>query len=46
MRGGEVESPVIIITARDEIEERAKGLDFGADNYWVKPFEGTKNINE
>ncbi|WP_222838981.1 response regulator, partial [Enterococcus faecium] len=39
LRAEEVESPVIIITARDEIEERAKGSDFGADDYLVKPFE-------
>lgn len=39
LRAEEVESPVIIITVRDEIEERAKGLDFGADDYLVKPFE-------
>ena len=39
LRAEEVESPVIIITARDEIEARAKGLDFGADDYLVKPFE-------
>lgn len=39
LRAEEVESPVIIITARDEIEERAKSLDFGADDYLVKPFE-------
>lgn len=39
LRAEEVESPVIIITARDEIEERAKGLDFGADDHLVKPFE-------
>ncbi|MGL9817409.1 response regulator transcription factor [Enterococcus sp. DIV0098] len=39
LREEEVESPVIIITARDEIEERAKGMDFGADDYLVKPFE-------
>ncbi|WP_020561035.1 response regulator [Thiofilum flexile] len=30
--------PVIIITARDSVEERIKGLDFGADDYLVKPF--------
>lgn len=39
LRASAVESLVIIITARDEIEERAKGLDFGADDYLVKPFE-------
>ncbi len=30
--------PVIIITARDAIEDRIKGLDYGADDYLVKPF--------
>ncbi|MBL4764580.1 MAG: response regulator transcription factor [Colwellia sp.] len=31
--------PVIILTARDSIESKVKGLDFGADDYLVKPFE-------
>ncbi|MGA8033495.1 MAG: response regulator transcription factor [Casimicrobiaceae bacterium] len=31
--------PVIVITARDAVEERIKGLDFGADDYLVKPFD-------
>ena len=30
--------PVIIITARDALEDRVKGLDLGADDYLVKPF--------
>ncbi|MEO7031916.1 MAG: response regulator, partial [Herbaspirillum sp.] len=30
-------TPVIIITARDGIEDRIKGLDAGADDYVVKP---------
>lgn len=30
--------PVIIITARDAIEDRVRGLDYGADDYLVKPF--------
>jgi DNA-binding response OmpR family regulator len=30
--------PVIIITARDSVEDRIKGLDAGADDYVVKPF--------
>ena len=34
--------PVIVITARDGVEDRIKGLDFGADDYLVKPFD----INE
>jgi two-component system OmpR family response regulator len=31
--------PVIIITARDGIDDRIKGLDCGADDYLVKPFD-------
>jgi len=31
--------PVLIVTARDGVEERIKGLDFGADDYLVKPFD-------
>jgi two-component system OmpR family response regulator len=31
--------PVIIITARDSVDERIQGLDFGADDYLVKPFD-------
>ena len=30
--------PVIIITARDSVDERIKGLDLGADDYLIKPF--------
>jgi len=30
--------PTIIITARDAVEDRIKGLDYGADDYLVKPF--------
>jgi two-component system response regulator QseB len=30
--------PVLILTARDEIDDRVRGLDIGADDYLVKPF--------
>jgi len=31
--------PVIIVTARDGVDDRIEGLDLGADDYLVKPFE-------
>ncbi len=31
--------PVIIVTARDSVEDRIDGLDLGADDYLIKPFE-------
>ena len=31
--------PVLIISARDALDERIRGLDLGADDYLVKPFE-------
>ncbi|MBU6398397.1 MAG: response regulator transcription factor [Rhodospirillales bacterium] len=34
-----LETPILIITARDAIESRVTGLDLGADDYLVKPFE-------
>ena len=30
--------PVLFLTARDQVEERVKGLELGADDYLVKPF--------
>ena len=34
--------PVLIISARDAVEDRIKGLDAGADDYVLKPFEMTE----
>jgi DNA-binding response OmpR family regulator len=31
--------PILIVTARDALEDRVSGLDAGADDYLVKPFE-------
>lgn len=37
-RGGD-NVPIICLTARDAVEDRVKGLDLGADDYLVKPFQ-------
>jgi len=39
LRQLKIDVPIIVITARDEIEERALGLDLGADDYVTKPFQ-------
>ncbi|PYR39069.1 MAG: DNA-binding response regulator [Acidobacteria bacterium] len=38
LRQRHVETPVLILTARDGVEDRVLGLDRGADDYLVKPF--------
>ncbi len=38
MRAQGLQTPVLVLTARDGIEERVRGLDTGADDYMVKPF--------
>jgi two-component system OmpR family response regulator len=39
LRGTGRQLPVIIVTARDGLDDRIDGLDLGADDYLVKPFE-------
>jgi len=39
LRRAQVELPVLIITARDAVADRIAGLDAGADDYLVKPFD-------
>ena len=38
-RAAGIATPVIILTARDSTQQRVEGLDRGADDYLVKPFE-------
>jgi two-component system response regulator QseB len=39
LRRAKIEVPVLIITARDAVADRIAGLDHGADDYLVKPFD-------
>lgn len=39
LRGRYDATPVLIITARDQLSDRVRGLDAGADDYIVKPFQ-------
>lgn len=38
IRDRKISTPIIMLTARDTVEDRIKGLDQGADDYVVKPF--------
>ncbi|MFC5701219.1 response regulator transcription factor [Cohnella faecalis] len=38
LREAGISAPVLLLTARDEVQDRVKGLDLGADDYLVKPF--------
>lgn len=39
LREGGIDVPLLMLTAKDEVSDRIKGLDLGADDYLVKPFE-------
>jgi len=39
LRRDEDDTPILILTARDALDSRVQGLDVGADDYLVKPFE-------
>ncbi|YCA41765.1 response regulator transcription factor [Bacillus sp. JZ8] len=39
IREANIRTPVLFLTAKDSLEDRVKGLDFGGDDYLVKPFQ-------
>lgn len=39
IRERNIATPVVILTARDTVDDRVKGLDTGADDYLTKPFD-------
>ena len=39
LRARKLKMPVLVLTARDELADRVKGLNLGADDYVIKPFE-------
>lgn len=41
-RRNQIDTPVLILTARDTIEDKVEGLDLGADDYLIKPFALTE----
>ncbi|HMA72487.1 MAG TPA: response regulator [Xanthobacteraceae bacterium] len=44
LRGKGNQTPVLVLTARDAVEDRVSGLDTGADDYLVKPFAMTELV--
>jgi DNA-binding response OmpR family regulator len=39
LRSSDDDVPILVLTARDAVESRVEGLDAGADDYLIKPFE-------
>ncbi|HLK16367.1 MAG TPA: response regulator transcription factor [Fimbriimonadaceae bacterium] len=44
LRAAQVNTPVLMLTAMDEVGDRVKGLNLGADDYLPKPFETTELV--
>jgi two-component system copper resistance phosphate regulon response regulator CusR len=39
LRAGGFRAPILMLTARDSVDDRVQGLDCGADDYLIKPFD-------
>ena len=39
LRDGHCETPIIIVTAKEQLEDKKKGFSIGADDYMVKPID-------
>ena len=39
IRSKKIDTPVLILTARDQVDDKLAGLDAGADDYMIKPFD-------
>lgn len=44
LRANEIETPVVMLTARDALDDKVKGLGLGADDYIVKPYAFTELV--
>ena len=44
LRRSRIGTPILMLTARDQTEDKVKGLDMGADDYLAKPFEFTELV--
>jgi DNA-binding response OmpR family regulator len=42
LRASQPQLPILLLTARDSVEDRVRGLDAGADDYLIKPFAFTE----
>lgn len=45
LRTTKMDVPVLMLTARDTVPDRVRGLDSGADDYLIKPFDGDELIS-
>ncbi len=38
LRNNKIETPILLLTAKSEVDDKIRGLDYGADDYLTKPF--------